>query len=261
MTINLLVMLIVERVNELSKLRVQLGQEKQVQQQQQQTTVANSNEKHATSLLYVILEICKRDLIKYLPNLLQSTSADNGTQKHAQATSTGGQAAAKSSFLFLHVSTCKMLTAKDVELLRHVINVLVQLPFHNDLTLAKRISLISINYHILFNLLESTERLLAQQAVPVRSQLEKALHELTFEAFKSMCSTSSANSAWHQTFMAGAGEEAESNKEQLASLISIQQSALMSTLGLKSTLNYIQFTHLPSLRRQISHYLVLFLQM
>lgn len=58
-----------------------------------------------------------------------------------------------------------------------------------------------------------------------------------------MCSTSSANSAWHQTFMAASGdsggeaEQQSSTKEHLASLISIQQSALMSTLGLKNVSN------------------------
>ena len=86
---------------------------------------ASKREKNTTSLIFVILEICIRDLIKYLPNLLANEPSSQSTFINRQ----------KSSFLYMHINACKQLGKKDVELLAAIMNILNELPFQPDITL------------------------------------------------------------------------------------------------------------------------------
>jgi hypothetical protein len=91
-------------------------------------------EKNATALIFVILEICIKDLIKYLPNLLNSA----GQNQPVAAANKLNSPPSKSSFLYLHVTQCKQLTAEDVELLKKVLSVLNALPFHSYIKLESK---------------------------------------------------------------------------------------------------------------------------
>ena len=95
---------------------------------------ASKREKNITSLIFVILEICIRDLIKYLPNLLASEPSSQSTFINRQ----------KSSFLYMHITACKQLSKKDVELLAAIMNILNELPFQPDITLESNLDYFSI---------------------------------------------------------------------------------------------------------------------
>ncbi len=124
-----------------------------------------------------MLEICIRDLIKYIPNLLNNTPSPTSTT---------------TSFIQMHITPCKTLTSKDVQLLASLTVVLNQIPFQADLKLEKKISLISIVYHILFKLLQSVEALLPKHHT--YKEIHKSFYSLIFNSFKIICSTSSADS-------------------------------------------------------------------
>jgi hypothetical protein len=95
------------------------------EESQRKTSV---QEKNASALIFVILEICIKDLIKYMPDLLNHGQSQSADAKLNSPPS-------KSSFLYLHVTQCKQLTSDDVELLKRVLAVLNALPFHSDLKL------------------------------------------------------------------------------------------------------------------------------
>lgn len=86
------------------------------------------DEKCAMNLLFVILEICVRDLIKYVPNLLDST---------AKPTTTNTSSATK-SFIHLHVTQCKVLSRDDVQLIHLVLKALCQLVFHSQIPITSK---------------------------------------------------------------------------------------------------------------------------
>ena len=119
MSINLLVIQIVSVVNEL---RIKHKHDKQTETTET-TKAKNTSSSSVTALVYVILEICIRDLIKYLPNLL-AISGSGGSEPIVSRTK-----AATSSFIQMNISTCKQLNSRDVELIRCVLKVLCSLPF------------------------------------------------------------------------------------------------------------------------------------
>lgn len=172
MNINLLVLNIVKQINELRMIDEESKDEKEAtttleekpttgdnkldENEQNEKTASKSigddkksqnqkPEKNASALIYVILEICIKDLIKYLPNLLQSKSALNQTttsQQHQQqtvenqttdalSTAQMNKNISKSSFLYLHVAKCKQLSGKDVELIKKLLIILNELSFHS----------------------------------------------------------------------------------------------------------------------------------
>lgn len=139
MSINLLVLRIVDQV-----IKLQNSNGKQVPSQEmseldlKETSQGSNNkvnlskrEKNATSLVFVVLEICIRDLIKYLPNLLETGGGSNSSGLSSQSQQ-------KSTFLHMHINTCKVLGRKDVELLSCVLNVLNQIPFQPDIKLESK---------------------------------------------------------------------------------------------------------------------------
>lgn len=113
MSINFCVLSIVSQMNEMWKDNVNIEQTK-------------NSETNSSALVFVILEICVKDLIRYLPNLLQSDkkSVELDTNRIKFTSS-------KNSFLYLHVTKCYKLTETDVELLKKIIDVLNELPFHS----------------------------------------------------------------------------------------------------------------------------------
>lgn len=116
MSINLLVLRIVNQILELQNSTHATESDIKVNQ--------TKREKNKTSLIFVVLEICIRDLIKYLPNLLET---DQNSSK--QSSMLNHQ---KNSFLHMHVITCKQLGKKDIELLGSVMDVLNKIPFQLD---------------------------------------------------------------------------------------------------------------------------------
>lgn len=96
----------------------------------------------------------------------------------------------------------------------------------------ERLSLVSINYHILFSLLQSIELLLKKEQ-PDSKQLELVLLDAIYESFRHVCSNSNETSKWHHQYV--------DSDEKLNNLIKIQQSALMSTLNLKSIIKFEKF--------------------
>ena len=132
MSINLLVIRIVEQINQLRLKEIENDKSCN------ESNETNKNEKNSSSLIFVILEILIRDLIKYIPHLLNSTNHSNLKEDKDKYNSSANKSINKSSFLYLHVNTCKMLTLKDVELISLVINVLNDLPFHLDMKLESK---------------------------------------------------------------------------------------------------------------------------
>lgn len=140
MSINLLVMSIVRQINELRMKENSGGSDKKEESD-------NKWDKKASALIFVILEICVKDLIKYLPDLLNTTTSESHHQptklNEAEVThsasssslnasfSSNNKHGSKSSFLYLHVAVCKQIASNDVELIRNVLVVLNQLPFHS----------------------------------------------------------------------------------------------------------------------------------
>lgn len=113
MSINFCVLSIVSQVNELWKGNIKTEPTKNI-------------ETNTSALIFVILEICIKDLIKYLPNLLQS-----GKKRVEPDTNRIKFNSSKSSFLYIHVTKCSKLAETDVELLKKIIDVLNDLPFHS----------------------------------------------------------------------------------------------------------------------------------
>jgi HEAT repeat-containing protein 5 len=115
MNINLLVIKIVKEINQL-RCVVSNDEDKA------DTTSKAKVNSAVTSLIYVQLEICIRDLIKYLPNLLVTSSDQQQLNR------------AKTSFLHMNSTACKALNLNDVELIKCVLNVLNDLPFQIEIT-------------------------------------------------------------------------------------------------------------------------------
>lgn len=131
MSINLLV---IEIVNQINELRLKLDD---IEDQEDENKI-KTQEKNATALIFVILEICIKDLIKYLPHLLNTGIITGDGVSYADAASRSAALTTspnKNSFLYLHVTQCKQLGHQDVELIRGVFNVLKQLPFHTFIQL------------------------------------------------------------------------------------------------------------------------------
>lgn len=128
----------------------------------------------------------------------------------------------------MHINTCKMLGRKDVELLSCVMNVLNQIPFQPDIKLEKKISFISIVYHIQFNLLQTVETLLNND-----KRIEADIYEQIFNSFKVMCSTSDSKLGQ----LKSAGDEKSESTEPSQKLLELQQTALINTLTLKNVDN------------------------
>jgi HEAT repeat-containing protein 5 len=128
MSINLLVMNI---VNKISGLEVVKREAKHVDND-------SKLEKNATLLIYVILEICVRDLIKYIPDLLVSDNSIMNTMSMNNGDEPKRNNLSKNSFIYLNINSCKQLTKCDVDLLRELITVLEQLAFHSDLKIESK---------------------------------------------------------------------------------------------------------------------------
>ena len=155
MTINLLVLRIVDQVVKLQNSNKKVPTEKMSELELKESTKMNptKREKNATSLVFVVLEICIRDLIKYLPNLLETGNNSSILSGQSQQQ--------KSSFLHMHINTCKALGENDVELLSCIMNVLNQIPFQPDIRLESKqrllysseilnlLTYISVKYHYL----------------------------------------------------------------------------------------------------------------
>ncbi len=155
MTINLLVLRIVDQVVKLQNSNKKVPTEKMSELELKESTKVNptKREKNATSLVFVVLEICIRDLIKYLPNLLETGNNSSILSGQSQQQ--------KSSFLHMHINTCKALGEKDVELLSCIMDVLNQIPFQPDIRLESKqrllyrseilnlLTYISFKYHYL----------------------------------------------------------------------------------------------------------------
>jgi hypothetical protein len=166
-SINMFVLNIIDQVNEIYNLKekekeqkmtnnkvdiqtenANLSEEKAPPDQTTPDATQSHNEKSRTKrernislLLFVILEICIRDLIKYVPNLMKSTQINEKTllmsnKMHPTKTTSPNNNTNinKSSFLYMNVSQCKLLSNQDVELLKRVISILNTLPFHKDLS-------------------------------------------------------------------------------------------------------------------------------
>lgn len=100
---------------------------------------------------------------------------------------------------------------------------------------SERISLVSIVYHILLNLIQSSHGLLNKNESnnELINQFESSLFKSIYDSFRIMCSISSNNSEYNSLFESD-------NSDSLSPLIQIQQSALISTLILKNTSNLIK---------------------
>jgi hypothetical protein len=95
--------------------------------QSRQDEKERRDEKCAMNLLFVILEICVRDLIKYVPNLLDSPASNQTTNS---STSFSSLPPATKTFIHLHVTQCKVFSSEDVQLIHLVLKALCQLVFH-----------------------------------------------------------------------------------------------------------------------------------
>lgn len=101
--------------------------------------------------------------------------------------------------------------------------------FKNSINYAnfkERISLILINYHILFSLLRSLEALMRKDSTNSRSTLESSMLELIYASFKRLCQMSNESSEWCVRYVAG--DETKHTK-----IIRVEQSSLVSTLALR----------------------------
>jgi hypothetical protein len=134
---------------------------------------ASKKGKNSSALIFVILEICVRDLIKYAPNLLDRAPTnsnesqkpnDNGSSPIQNSpgpikatNSSNNLKLNKGSFLYMHITNCKQLTYKDVELIRNVIHVLNAVPFHADISIESKTKksklFILIKFRLIFFLL------------------------------------------------------------------------------------------------------------
>ena len=140
MSINVLILRLVGAISEL-RVSQPLGRarharvsaENEAESETTEEGLVELSEKNATSLLFVMLEILVRDLIRYVPHVLNSST--DSMSSSVNRTPANYYASTKSSFLYLHVNTCKTLQAADVELIQAVLRVLAQLPFHTDITL------------------------------------------------------------------------------------------------------------------------------
>jgi hypothetical protein len=167
MSINLMVIKIVEQINDIRLTPNLNDNTTNVSSDQIETTTnttpndtkAKSGEKRAekntSALIFVILEICMRDLIKYLPNLFSSASINRNKTENANENveikthsdpslsshnvNNGDINKNKASFLYIHVNTCKELSEKDVELIINVITVLNSVPFYPDVRLESKL--------------------------------------------------------------------------------------------------------------------------
>ena len=125
MSINLLVIQIVNEINELrishqdDSIRA-TTQPSESSSKETNTKSSGSSSSSITALVYVILEICIRDLIKYLPNLLVSSNETTLNRT-------------KTSFIHMNISTCKHMNSRDVELIKCVLQVLTSLPFQKNI--------------------------------------------------------------------------------------------------------------------------------
>lgn len=157
MSINLLVLSLIKQINELrTKKEENLPEETREKANKPEENNETSkpaakdeakmsgSEKNASALIFVILEICVKDLIKYLPDLLTNSSAIIGagdlktpppseTINSPPSSSNSNTKQQQSSFLYLHVSKCTQMTNKDVEIIGNVLAVLNQLPFHSNI--------------------------------------------------------------------------------------------------------------------------------
>ncbi len=158
MSINLMVLKIVEQINEIrltskeNSATIVVDQETTSNNIQTDDVKAKNNqkrtEKNISALIFVILEICMRDLIKYSPNLFNSSDrikVEASVIKSDQPLSSNKTNNAeitvnKASFLYMHVNTCKEISKKDSELLINVINVLNYIPFYPDVRLESKYS-------------------------------------------------------------------------------------------------------------------------
>jgi len=130
----------------------------------------------------------------------------------------------------MHITACKQLTPKDIQLLSSLTGVLNQIPFQPDLQPDKQLSLVSIVYHILFNLLQSVESLLPQQDPDKHTRT--SVYSLIFASFKTICSTSSSDSPHY--LLANSSDPTLTRR-----LVELQQTALMNTLTLKNVDNCV----------------------
>ena len=97
--------------------------------------------------------------------------------------------------------------------------------------------MIAIIYHIQFSLLPAIELLLNKNEAEYK-QIEADLYDSIYNSFKLLCSTSTPISEWHDCF------KSDSTNELSTNLVEIQQSALMSTLALKSNYFFVEFSEM-----------------
>ncbi len=129
MNINFLVIQIVNEINEL-RISQQDDSTIQTEESSSKETKASASSSSVTALVYVILEICIRDLIKYVPNLLVSSSETMNRTK--------------TCFIHMNISTCKQMNSRDVELIKCVLQVLTSLPFQKNIPTESKLFLILI---------------------------------------------------------------------------------------------------------------------
>ena len=104
----------------------------------------------------------------------------------------------------------------------------------NHLILSEQISLISIVYHIQFNMLQSLETLLNTD-----KRIEEDIYEHIFNAFKTMCSTSDARLSMLKVTKSEHTTDGTISTDPPPKLLELQQTALMNTLTLKSLYLYL----------------------
>ena len=90
--------------------------------------------------------------------------------------------------------------------------------------------MVSIIFHIQFNLLQSIEPLL-NKSTGETDKPEIEFYEAIFDSFKVICSTSSPDSKY---YLKDDQNKDEESVEPSQKLIELQQTALMNTLNLKS---------------------------
>lgn len=102
-------------------------------------------------------------------------------------------------------------------------------------------SLVLINYHILFSLLRSLDTLTRKEASGGKSNLECVTLGLIEESFKRLCSLSNESSEWCLRYVNG------NNDINLTKIIRAEQSSLISTLALKDRVNTCVIMRLVSI--------------
>lgn len=122
MSINLLVLRIVSLILNIEHSKSFPGAENCGETQSDDKLSSEKSQKNSTSLVFVILEICIRDLIKYAPNLLDTNETVSSSINRQ-----------KSSFLYMHILPCKSLSQKDVELIRCLMHILNKIPFQPNI--------------------------------------------------------------------------------------------------------------------------------